>query len=306
MYTPLNSAIFQAAFAGAYGGMNGTSLGNGQSPTVVAGYSTLANIALAFAESYDTNRGNASSTSVENDLTQVLCEEAWRDRNPFSVTAATTASTWTGLSAEILAAVAEGALELGTGANPLGPNFAFIAVAATTNGQGVGGPSIVAMIQLVSKYSGIFDWTAYAEQAAAAATEAVEWQVTTQTAAAPPFTFTGGTAANGGIATGAPPLAQCVVSNGVAGTPIVITAGGGGELVQAQKTETIGTAAVGSSFGGAGVAQNAVGSVTVPNTSGGHRFPQGNIVTLCLKIANSATNRVVGNINLSFGERVSA
>jgi hypothetical protein len=308
-YAILNPNIYYAAFSGAMAGMTGYSMGSGQATAVAANYSVQANAAFAFAQSYDTNRGGSPSLPFENLLTSQLCKEAFENRNPGLVTNVNVPATWTGLSADILAAVTEAinVSNAGTTGTAGAPNFAFITADATANGEGSGGPTIVAAIQLVSKYTGVFDWTASAVQAAAAATEVVTWIVTTQTAAgAPAFTFTGGTPAKGGISTGAPPAAQCVVTNGVAGTGIVVTAGGGGELTQWSSAETVGTAAVGSKFGTGGVAQNSVTTATVPNTTGGVRFPLNSNVILLMKITNSATNRVVSNINMSLTERLVA
>jgi hypothetical protein len=167
------------------------------------------------------------------------------------------------------------------------PNAAFILNAATTNGQGSGGPTIVALVSLVCKASGIFDWSISAAQPAAAATEVVTWTATSQTGAAA-LAFTGNTAVGQGGQVG----------TAAAGTGIVVSTGGGGELTVAAPVTTVGTAAVGAFFAAQGTLHNvAGGTVLTP-------FARGNNVLLLLKITNSATNRVVSSINMTLRERL--
>jgi hypothetical protein len=177
------------------------------------------------------------------------------------------------------------------------PNMCFITNASTTNGQGVGGPTIVALCSLVCRASGVFDYVVSAAQPAAAATEVVTWTLTSQTGSAA-MALTGATVAagSGGTANGL----GGQFGSAAAGTGIVITTGGGGELTFNSQASTTGTAAVGQAFSSVGTLHNSASATTVTP------FTRGNNVLLCLKITNSATNRVVSNINMSLRERLYA
>lgn len=166
------------------------------------------------------------------------------------------------------------------------PNMALLQNVATVNGQGVGGPTICALLSLTAKYSGVFDYSVAAAQPAAAGAEAVTFTLTSQTGT-PALVFTGqGAAGVGGqIATGA------------AGTGIAVSAGGGGELILAAPAFTVGTAAAGASFAQSGILHNSnVATVITP-------FARGSNVLLLLKITNSVTSRVVSSISMSLRER---
>jgi len=166
------------------------------------------------------------------------------------------------------------------------PNMALLQNVATTNGQGVGGPTICALLSLTCKYSGIFDYSVAAAQPAAAGAEVATFTLTSQTGAAA-LAFTGQTATGVGGQ----------LSTGVAGTGIVVSTGGGGELVLAAPSFTVGTAAAGASFAQSGILHNSnVATVITP-------FARGQNVLLLLKITNSATSRVVSSISMSLRER---
>lgn len=166
------------------------------------------------------------------------------------------------------------------------PNMALLQNAATTNGQGVGGPTICALLSLTAKYSGVFDYSVAAAQPAAAGAEVATFTLTSQTGAAA-LAFTGQTAAGVGGQ----------ISTAAAGTGIVVTTGGGGELVLGAPAFTVGTAAAGASFAQSGILHNSnVATVITP-------FARGNNVILLLKITNSATSRVVSSISMSLRER---
>ncbi len=177
------------------------------------------------------------------------------------------------------------------------PNVCFITNASTTNGQGSGGPTIVAICSLVCRGSGIFDYVVSAAQPAAAAAEVVTWTLTSQTGSAA-MALTGSTVAAGSGGTALGLGGQ--VASAAAGTGIVITTGGGGELTYNSQAGTVGTAAVGSAFSSVGTLQNSVSATAVTP------FTRGNNVLLCLKVTNSATNRVISNINMSLKERLFA
>lgn len=168
-------------------------------------------------------------------------------------------------------------------------NAALISNQSTTNAQGSGGPTIIALVQLVCKASGIFDWAVAASSAAAAAADVSTWTVTTQTGTGTP-TYTGNTA----IGVGGQ------FASGSAGTGIAITAGGGGELTLASLAKTIGTAAVGDTIAASGACQNVAGGTTLTP------FTRGNNVFLLLKYTNSVANRAITGMSLSLRERLYA
>jgi len=170
-------------------------------------------------------------------------------------------------------------------------NRAYLFNQATTNGQGVGGPTIVGVVSVPCKGSGIFLATVKCSQAAAAATEVVTMTVTGQTGA-------GALTINGGVGAGtlgpAPAGGYANVTGGNAGNGLVIAAGGGGEFTIDTQAITVGTAAVGATFSWSGIIQNQFAAVEQP-------FTRGNNVLLVCKITNSATNRVC-NLSMSIAE----
>jgi len=169
------------------------------------------------------------------------------------------------------------------------PNAAFMDGYSTTNAQGSGGPTLIAVAQLTCSASGIFDYVILASAAAAAAADVVTWTVTSQTGTGA-VAFTGNGAAGQG----------CQVATGVAGTGIVISTGGGGAITHGTFAKTIGTAAVGDTVYAAGVLQNVTGSAVLTP------FTRGSNVFLGLSITDSVANRVVSNISLSLRERLYA
>ena len=169
------------------------------------------------------------------------------------------------------------------------PNAAFMDGYSTTNGQGSGGPTLIAVAQLTCSASGIFDYQVFASCPTAAAVDVTTFTVTSQTGTGA-VAFTGNGAAGQG----------CQVATGAAGTGIVISTGGGGSITHAALAKTIGTAAVGDVCSASGVLQNVTNSgVLTP-------FTRGNNVFLCLAYTNSVANRVVSNISLSLRERLFA
>jgi len=169
-------------------------------------------------------------------------------------------------------------------------NRGWITDQTTSNAQGAGGPTIVALIQTTVKATGIFSWRASAELAAVAA-DVVTWTVTLQSGNGA-VTTTGGTftgTSNGNAPTGG----LALISTGVAGTGIVITAGAGASQTLVSSGKTIGTAAVNDLFAASGLAwSNTLGA---PYTDGTNVF-------LCLAVTDSVANRAVSNINLSLEE----
>ena len=169
------------------------------------------------------------------------------------------------------------------------PNVAFITNGSTTNAQGAGGPTNVALVQLVCKGSGVFDYMVSAS-AAGAGGDVVTWALQSQTG-------TGAAAYTG--ATAAPGLGGLYAS-GAAGTGIAITGGGGGALTQLSQVQTVGTAAVGAAFSASGTLHNSVVATVVTP------FVRGQNVFFALQLTDSATNRAVSGISLSLRERLSS
>jgi hypothetical protein len=288
-YTPLNQSIFQAAFAASYAGMNGEGIGSGTAPSIAGLYSSTANVAFAFAQSYDTNRGSAAASTAEILDTESMCYSAWFQRNPTSVIGATTPATWTGLSADILAAINEGlAVVAGSTLPSITGNRAWITFQITTNSQGAGGPTILALVQLVTVGSGIFRWAA-GGAAGAVAADISTWDVTSQTGTGA-FTTTGGTQVTAAKGNGVAE-SQSLFASGAAGTGIVITAGGGTLQTLSTKAITVGTAYVGDKFSDSGLVYNA-----------GAPFPVGSNVALSLQYTNSVANRAITSLNLYLEE----
>jgi hypothetical protein len=294
-YSPNNINVYLQAFAGAVAGLLGQSTPLG---TVSGSYTATITIAGAWAQEVDTQwDSTANPDQFRFDEIYVFSNDLFQVYEPQPNT---TPAMFAKSAQALFVLMTDAETYLTAQGIPIprlpGGNYGFITADSTSNGQGVGGPTIVAVVGLAAKGSGIFDWKASADQAAAAATEVVTWDVTSQTGVVP-FASTGSTNAKGASADGA---TAGLVSNGVAGTGIVITAGGGGELTQDHYVHTVGTAAVGSRYSGGGTMQN---SVTAVNTR--TPFPLNNNVILVLKITNSATNRVVSNINMSLSERPS-
>jgi hypothetical protein len=186
-----------------------------------------------------------------------------------------------------------GLLEAGLG------NYAVINQSATTNAEGSGGPTTCALVCVTAQASGIFMWYASAVSAAAAA-DVSTWSVTSQTGTGAATTTGGG--APTGYFYGPPyietaPASAPLVATAIAGTGIVITAGGGSSKIQYSRAQTIGTAAVDDSFSAFGIMQNSL-------TALGARVPftRGSNVFLLLNYTNSVANRAVSDINLGIVE----
>lgn len=177
-------------------------------------------------------------------------------------------------------------------------NATFMRAELTANGQGVNGGSFatIAILALKARAAGKFDWWAGFDIPTAAAGDVAEALVTIQSGTGL-LTTTGGTfvgATLGSVPPDAPggPL----ISSGAAGTPIVITGGGGvGETILTPTAMTIGTTAVGFSFSRGGILYNFAGA-----PPGG--FKPGTNVILSLKV-RIGTNRVCQGITMGLGER---
>jgi hypothetical protein len=232
MYTPLNGYIFNAAFAGAMAGMCGQGMGSSQAPNTAASYAVMANAASAFAQSYDTNRGADSTTDLEVRQTEFMCQVAWSARNPTLATAPNTPATWTGLSADILAAVNEGLTVLSAllpaayfSPELLPTNYAFCNGATSLPIAPTAAMNLCIGAALVNATANTY-FRGYCKVSAGGFTagDTVDFSVQTQTSATA-ITLGNATKAGPGTGTGG-----AFVSSAAAG--ITVTAGGGGTVVQ--------------------------------------------------------------------------
>jgi hypothetical protein len=82
-YVPNNPAMYVAAYAGALAGMGASD----RFPTdpVPAHYNTLASIAGAYAETFDTLWALSPTSTLDIEACQELSEVAWQDRAPQSI-----------------------------------------------------------------------------------------------------------------------------------------------------------------------------------------------------------------------------
>lgn len=104
MYTPINSQVYCAAFAGAYAGM--TAGGKVPASTNTIDYDAIAAVAGAFAESFDTNWNDATGLSVvQTGMIEELSQDTWGQRSPMNTVANDTAATWDSLTLALIAAV---------------------------------------------------------------------------------------------------------------------------------------------------------------------------------------------------------
>ena len=209
------------------------------------------------------------------------------------------------------------------GVNP--PNLVSLPNSAPGNNQGMGGPTAIAYVAATCLYTGVFRWSAKA-QATTVAGDVSTWTVTSQTGAGA-ITTTGATTlvqANAAAvpAPGANSLGiilaptfggnmQTGLSNGMAGTGIVITAGGGGAKTQDSSARTIGAGATLQDFYSAsGLMVNVapvagapqIQSASVQNYRTASSFPLGSNVFLILSYTNSAANRAISGIELTLEE----
>src|SRR5271166_1054660 len=113
MYTPNSPAIFVAAFSGALAGMGASD--RVPTDTDAADYAGLANVAGAFAESFDTAVGPIGMP-VDTYITQsveAVCEAVWEGRSPQPTATNLNPTTYAGLCQALIAIVQAGANFLG-------------------------------------------------------------------------------------------------------------------------------------------------------------------------------------------------
>ena len=172
---------------------------------------------------------------------------------------------------------------------PVGdPNLALLTNVSPTNAQGASGPTCVALLTLVAKYSGVFDFTV-SGLSAAAASDVSTWSIITQAGLVAP-TYTGATASG----------VSGQLSTGVAGTGIALASGGGSLLTQAAQSITVGTGATGDRFSTAGMLHNSVtAGVITP-------FARGSSVVLQLSYTNTVASRAISGLCMSLRERAFA
>jgi hypothetical protein len=113
MYTVKSQTLFAAAYAGALAGMQGQGLGSDTASTTPAQYATPTQLALAYAQQFDTVAGGlGNQPSIVVAQVQALSLEAFRDRNPlggtaFSLSAMLTPTFWLPLVTAIVAILTE-------------------------------------------------------------------------------------------------------------------------------------------------------------------------------------------------------
>src|SRR5271165_846338 len=106
MYTPLNIISFSAAYAGAVAGMGAS--GRIITDPTSADYLGVCNVALAYAESFDTVWGATLPTTYEALAIDQASAGVLQERNPPDGLPFTLASEWTGLVTAVIALIKEG------------------------------------------------------------------------------------------------------------------------------------------------------------------------------------------------------
>src|SRR5216684_3149146 len=105
-YVPNSVDVFTAAYSGALAGMGISD----RVPTDqnASSYASLAVIAGAFAQAFDTVWGSATPNQLDLDSILELSEAAWQDRAPITSAVTTNPASWLHLSRVILAMVTAG------------------------------------------------------------------------------------------------------------------------------------------------------------------------------------------------------
>lgn len=162
-YTPQNVNVFSAAFAGALAGMTTSGL-----PTdpVSADYINITNVALQFAESFDTAWGATFANQYHINCILGIAQSVWDSRTPPTTTPfTTTPGTFTSLCNALIGIVNEGqTILVGQGVNPshLGANWASVmgvsgATLGTIHSQTSASSTGVLAMVLNPQSSGVFD-----------------------------------------------------------------------------------------------------------------------------------------------------
>jgi hypothetical protein len=295
-YVPFNEEVFLKAFSGAVCGLLGQST---PLTTVRGSYTDTINIAGAWAKEVDTQWGVINNPDefesdtiydFSNDLFEVY--EPQPDTGATGIGSSTNPATYLQSANALLAVLIDGETYLaaqGIVPFPVSTfNKGWLNDQVTTNGQGDGGPTTVALVQAVARGSGVFRFAVAGVQAAAAATEVVTWAASYEAGSGAVTTTGGTTTALGNKGSGV-----ALYASAGAGTGIVVTAGGGSDEVLESSAETLGTLYVGSKFSTSGLFWDNVN---------GKPFAAGTNVIIKLKITNSATNRVVSGMNVSLEE----
>lgn len=108
MYTPNNVNVFLAAYSGALAGFAASPLGNNLGSVAPHAYINPAQVALAYAESFDTQWGVATATQLDVLSIQACCLQALANRNPDDDADAFIPANWNGICQSIIALVQEG------------------------------------------------------------------------------------------------------------------------------------------------------------------------------------------------------
>ncbi len=100
-YTPINSPIYLAAYAGALAGMGACvqPINNVSNPSILAD---------VFSQAVDQAWNSASNTALDLASMRESCEAAWENRSPFKTPDATTVGAYAGIATEIVALVRAG------------------------------------------------------------------------------------------------------------------------------------------------------------------------------------------------------
>ncbi len=133
-YTPLNSNVFIAAFAGALAGI--AVAGKVLSDTTATDYAGVVNVAGAYAQSFDTAWGTTAATTLDVQAIQEESEATWADRTPSSVTP----SSYTSLCQALIATIQQAETYLtaqGIVPSQAGAGSAFVWAPGATAGKGI-------------------------------------------------------------------------------------------------------------------------------------------------------------------------
>lgn len=136
-YVPKQNSVYLAAFAGALAGM-ASSVGPVSSSTA-GDYAFLAQVADAFAQSFDTEYGTVNAgDEFQIELIAELCESVWSQRSVLPATTSTTPSSYTAECDALVALVVDGSTQLAAqGVNPFGSEWvAYTPVFNTQNNDG--------------------------------------------------------------------------------------------------------------------------------------------------------------------------
>src|ERR1700722_390881 len=287
MYTPINVAIFGAAFAGAYAGMTGTGLASGLANPVVGTYSGITADAYAYAQEVDTIWNNVNNTPVDIQGIQAASIVAFNNRTPHNTVIP---GGFLGVASAVVNLVQAGDNTLaGGGTSAGGANRAFQALFTPTTPTIDGTSRIIALATLTASKSGIFRASANVSLLGITPTDTYEIFIGTQQQA-PAFVFTNATKVGPGSNGGGVYASDAAGGIGVTGGPF-------NALTQwISATQTVPTGGNSNDQGWSGLVMNAVsGVVETP-------FPRGDNVLLSLSLSVSSGGLSLVSCSVSFEE----